>query len=324
MGSLTWSVVIPMYNGMPYIDETLASVWDAGCRREDTIVVDDMSSDGSADHVRNRYPGIQFIQHPSNTKGLRSRQTGLTRVLTDAVLLLDHDDLLVSPGITTLLRALKEHPDAVAAVGDFERFAEDADAGRHRWQDMDRYWPRRTRIWSSAPLDLHVRIQYLGCWLTRTKVALTVMQHPTFGPLMSSLANQDWAYLSVLACQGPVVACPDVSLLYRVRLASQDRLMRPPRTDHVLAEFYRELRALQVSTCGSQSTRAFWTYQGHLAVGDDNHQRGRYTAAVGAYLRALLASSRVPSGHTWNAAAIGLLSSLRRIGQRLATRFRRA
>ncbi len=46
------SVVIPIFNGMPYIVDAVASVLAQSHRRLELILVDDGSSDGSLDRIR--------------------------------------------------------------------------------------------------------------------------------------------------------------------------------------------------------------------------------------------------------------------------------
>ncbi len=60
------SVVILNWNGSPYLDDCLESV----LRQEDgsfeVLLVDNGSTDGSADHVRHRFPSVVVVEAGEN------------------------------------------------------------------------------------------------------------------------------------------------------------------------------------------------------------------------------------------------------------------
>jgi len=90
------SVIIPVYNVQPYLDECLNSVFNQKVSELEVVLVDDGSTDGSGDlcerHAKER-PQIRVI-HQQN-RGLSSaRNAGLSIATGDIITFLDADDRL--------------------------------------------------------------------------------------------------------------------------------------------------------------------------------------------------------------------------------------
>ena len=71
-GNVGITVVIPMYNSLPYIEKTIASILEQDYDRRDVevLVIDDGSTDGSSayiDDVASRYPGFLRVIHIHET-----------------------------------------------------------------------------------------------------------------------------------------------------------------------------------------------------------------------------------------------------------------
>jgi GT2 family glycosyltransferase len=102
MAPLPITVVIPLYNRRKTICETVASV--SGQRDASvaaTIVVDDASTDGSAE-VATRCPGCEVVRLDVNGGSAAARNAGLERVATPWVGFLDSDDLWLPTLLSTL------------------------------------------------------------------------------------------------------------------------------------------------------------------------------------------------------------------------------
>jgi glycosyltransferase involved in cell wall biosynthesis len=99
---LAITVVIPVYNRRDTICATVASVTRQ--RRASvagTIVVDDASTDGSAQAAA-RCPGCEVVRLPVNGGSAAARNAGLDRVATPWVCFLDSDDLWRPTLLSTL------------------------------------------------------------------------------------------------------------------------------------------------------------------------------------------------------------------------------
>ncbi len=114
------SVVVPCYNYGHYLSACVQSILDQQDVDVDVLVVDDASSDGSADIVRrlaaqdNR---IRTICHETNQGHIATYNEGLAQASGDYTVLLSADDLL-TPGC--LLRAtslMEAHPSVGLTYG---------------------------------------------------------------------------------------------------------------------------------------------------------------------------------------------------------------
>lgn len=109
--SISIAVVIPLYNKSPHIAGTLDSVLSQRVQPAEIIVVDDGSTDGSADVVLPyQRLGVRLIQqHNSGVSAARNR--GIEASTSQWVAFLDADDLWLPNHIECLLRVLQTYPD---------------------------------------------------------------------------------------------------------------------------------------------------------------------------------------------------------------------
>ncbi|MDX6399460.1 MAG: hypothetical protein QOF27_66 [Gaiellaceae bacterium] len=104
------SVVVVTYNGLPWVEQALASV-----RGQETVVVDHGSSDGTVTFVRERFPDVEVVEQEN--RGLAyGWNTGITRTSGRYVLLLNSDAWLDDGALEQLSAFADAHPDA-AVVG---------------------------------------------------------------------------------------------------------------------------------------------------------------------------------------------------------------
>ena len=112
------SVIIPCFNAREWIAATLESVIDQQRADLEVIVVDDGSTDGSAQLVAEAFPSVRLI-HSENGGASRARNLG-TRVARGEVLqFLDADDLLAPGKLEAQLQTLVE-TNADIAYGDWQ------------------------------------------------------------------------------------------------------------------------------------------------------------------------------------------------------------
>jgi N-acetylglucosaminyl-diphospho-decaprenol L-rhamnosyltransferase len=112
---VTLSIIIVSFNARADLERCLDSLGDhpPGVPHE-VIVVDNGSSDGSADAAR-RHAGVQVMAMAGN-RGFAAANNAGIRASTGASLLLLNSDTVVPGGaIDRLLAALGRHPDAAAA-----------------------------------------------------------------------------------------------------------------------------------------------------------------------------------------------------------------
>jgi N-acetylglucosaminyl-diphospho-decaprenol L-rhamnosyltransferase len=104
------SVVVVTYDALPWIEHCLESVHDVS-----TVVVDNGSSDGTVDLVRERFPDVQLIE--AENRGLAAGwNLGVAATESRYVLLLNADAWLVGDALQRLVTFADEWPRA-AVVG---------------------------------------------------------------------------------------------------------------------------------------------------------------------------------------------------------------
>lgn len=121
------SIVVPARNAARFIGDTLASLAAQHTADFEAVVIDDGSTDGTADIVRGVAAGnSRFRLVAGAAKGVSvARNAGLEAARGEIVLFLDADDLLAPDALDRFAEALAAAPEAVAALGGVARIAED-------------------------------------------------------------------------------------------------------------------------------------------------------------------------------------------------------
>ena len=109
------SVVIPTYNSVGFIEETVESVRAAGWPDLEIVAVDDGSKDGTPD-LLSAMPDVRVIRQ-ANAGDSAARNAGLAHVSGEYVLFLDHDDLLLPGAIAHHLAAIERSSACDFVVG---------------------------------------------------------------------------------------------------------------------------------------------------------------------------------------------------------------
>ena len=216
--------MVPAYNAADFIEQTLASACAQLPADElELIVVDDGSTDATADLVRGLHPGATLVR-TENAGVSAARTTGFARARGAYVKFLDADDLL-PPGRIAAQLSLATQTEADVVYGDWQRLVWAAGGWRtaervaRRWEDIaptaavaffaGMWCPTGAYLWRTAFL----RTRHPGCHR-----ALPVIQDARFA-LDAARAGARFVYSG------------EVEALYRVH------------------------RSASVST---RSTRAFW------------------------------------------------------------------
>jgi glycosyltransferase involved in cell wall biosynthesis len=106
------SVVVPAHNNAATIAEALQSARNQTSPPDEVIVVDDGSSDGTAEIVATGFPEVQLIRQPNaGPAGARNRALELVR--TGWVAFLDADDVWEPDRLHLQLAVAEQHSDAV-------------------------------------------------------------------------------------------------------------------------------------------------------------------------------------------------------------------
>ena len=110
---MTLSVIIVNYNVRQFLENALASIARAleGIDGE-VFVVDNASSDGSADMVRAKFPSVCLIESDRNLGFARANNVALQRARGEFLLLINPDTVVQEDTFRVMLRFFAEVPDA--------------------------------------------------------------------------------------------------------------------------------------------------------------------------------------------------------------------
>ncbi len=116
---ITLSVIIPVYNTRPYLDECLRSLQEQTLRDFEVVMVDDGSTDGS-DEVMRRFAGADHRFRciwQTNSGPSAARNRGLREAQGQYVAFLDCDDWLLSADCMERMCRFMDETGADVAVG---------------------------------------------------------------------------------------------------------------------------------------------------------------------------------------------------------------
>ena len=132
------SVIIPAYNAADTIDKTLASLCAQGKVAWEAIVVDDGSTDGTAQAVQRRMRRDRRIRlvRQQNAGVSAARNAGLAVAWGEWLCFLDADDWLAPRAFGRLLALSQADPDAQVLVGAAARVSEDGGVWDYDARDL--------------------------------------------------------------------------------------------------------------------------------------------------------------------------------------------
>lgn len=129
------SVVVAVFNYGEYIDEAITSAFTQPYRPIEVIVVDDGSTDDSAERAAS-HRDVTVIRQP-NRGVSAARNTGLAAATGEYVTFLDADDVMLPAALPALVGHLESHPD-VAVAFPRQTLRLDGDTAAPAWMQPDR------------------------------------------------------------------------------------------------------------------------------------------------------------------------------------------
>lgn len=139
------SVIVPGYNHAPYLTERIRSILAQDYANIELILLDDCSTDGSADILQeyNGHPKVKGIVVNAVNSGSTFAQwkKGLSMAVGEYVWIAESDDSASPEFLSTMVDALESHPEAAMAFAGSVMI--DADGKEIEGMDWDR-WPEET------------------------------------------------------------------------------------------------------------------------------------------------------------------------------------
>jgi glycosyltransferase involved in cell wall biosynthesis len=269
---MRFSVVIPLYNKRDHIGRAVQSVLDQAEHFEELIIVDDGSTDGSADVVGRFSDSRLHLLHQENGGEAAARNTGIRVASGTHIAFLDADDRW-KPEFLSVIRSLVDaHPDASIYGTNYEVQEDDGSLGPGV--------PSVGRFLSAAgSLDYPAA---LARWLFPLTSSSVCVPQPAFGAV--GLFDEDlrlasdidmWVRLSLA---GPAAFDPRSCAIYHKDAAN--RSSGEPAFWEKRIFFARRLQAklerLHVNRSDSRNLHAFLArtgYEGILAQSQSQSPR---------------------------------------------------
>jgi GT2 family glycosyltransferase len=104
------SVIVLSYNGMAHLPECIESVYAQSYEKFELIVVDNGSTDGSADYIAETWPTIQLVRLSANMGFCEGMNRGVREAHGNVALLLNQDICLHSDCFESLMETWSNPP----------------------------------------------------------------------------------------------------------------------------------------------------------------------------------------------------------------------
>ena len=186
------SVITPVYNCLPYLHDTLASVYHQTLSREaiEMVVVDDGSTDGSSEVLKSwasRWPQLRVIEQAPSGGPSRPRNVGIEAAAGEYLFFLDGDDALAPRALEVLLQTARRNDSDVvlgklAGVGrktQVSVFAKDVDKAALplAWRSLtaSKLIRRSLVLENHIRFPEHMRIREDGHFVARCYLVSTVI-----------------------------------------------------------------------------------------------------------------------------------------------------
>ncbi len=110
------SVIVLNYNGAASIGKCIESIRSQSCSPKEIILVDNNSSDGSADEAERRFPYLRVFRNPKNLGFAEGNNVGIRNSSGELILLANNDIVLEQDAISHLIESLRDDIGIVGGV----------------------------------------------------------------------------------------------------------------------------------------------------------------------------------------------------------------
>ena len=128
MSQASIAVIVPVRNGLSFLPGAMECVASQAYEPLELLIVDDGSTDGSLDYIRNH--GVRVIETPG-VGPAAARNAGIAATASPLLAFLDVDDLWPARTLIKLAAALEANPGAAFAQGLIQNFRDLPNGSRH-------------------------------------------------------------------------------------------------------------------------------------------------------------------------------------------------
>ena len=273
-GTPAVSVVVPSFNGLPYLREAVASILGQTLAAIELVLVDDGSTDDTASYVATiADPRLRYLQQEN--RGLAaSRNVGIRAARGPYVAFLDHDDRFALDKLARQASVLDERPDVGVVYTGWRHIDATGRAMRRTgWDRIDG---------DILPILILGNVMHPSTMMVRRD---PVVAAGAFDESRTGL--EDWDLWVRLAAGGIRWACVDAPLVdYRLHPAQMSKHGARRRLDNRLAILDRTYAAPYL-TPEVRSLEAL-AYQNAFLMGTaDYHRAGQLDESRAAFRAAV-------------------------------------
>jgi glycosyltransferase involved in cell wall biosynthesis len=231
------SVVIPTFNRSELVRQAISSAINQTSPPDQIIVVDDGSTDDTAQVVRAFGSAVKYVHQENGGVG-RARNTGVAHARGEYILFLDSDDTLRPQAIEHLASALERSPTAGMAYGQ----AQVTDLNGKQLQIQQPSFRRPPGTWDGARELEHLLLRN---YLRTSAILINRRAWDEIGGFDPRCGNmgEDWDAWVRIARQWPIAYMPEVVVTARhhptsLSSAATERMRGTARRtyDHILQD----------------------------------------------------------------------------------------
>jgi glycosyltransferase involved in cell wall biosynthesis len=200
------SVIIPAYNADRFLAETLTSVLSQTVPPLEVLVIDDGSTDATADVARGFGSRVTLIQQPNSGESV-ARNRAIAAASGEWIAFCDADDLWVPHKLERQCAALDSRPDALWSFAWYEEFGDS-----HRCPDLP-----------NLAKDLHPSRPFLVPGIIILPSSAMVRRSARARFPEWTTYSEDAIYFNDLFFEGPFVFVPERLVRYRRHTSSGQR-----------------------------------------------------------------------------------------------------
>ena len=245
------SLIIPMYNARSTIEYCLRSLLQDSGADVEILVVDDGSTDGSADFIRQTFAaplaeGRLFIVQQANQGISGARNTGLERVRGRYIGFVDSDDIVAADYFELLLDAIDHQP------------ADIIEFGHHLWDGQFPVRPGEIRyalprFGQFARSEIELEAFGASMWYTWTRLFHRDLFADIRFPRDVRFCEDLMTLARVYPMATTITSLPAAPYHYRINLAGATLTARPDYVDQ-LTRYYLSIRDLHDDCTDLQKT----------------------------------------------------------------------
>ncbi len=279
------SVIIPAYNGDRYIGEAINSILAQTYDDYEIIVVDDGSTDNTAQVIQQYGEQIQYFSQ-TNQGVAASRNLGLNAAKGEYIAFLDQDDLFLPQKLLDQVALLEENPSLGIANSGWQIVDQQGQvqAAVEPWEKIPQLKLADLIIWK--PVFLGAML-FRHSWLKRSGGFDTTLEQTPDVDLVLRLA--------ALGCAAAWVKQTTVKYRQHDGNASNNALLQAQELDQILARFFtQDNLSPEVKILAAESR-----YQSLIWSAWRLHQTG-YLTAMSDYLYKSQSYSQYPTATILN------------------------